>query len=72
MAFIYVLAPAIDNLLEKIRAKILWPICGALLIVFAADVIYSAFVPNTGKGITEGSTGETASETVVQETEDVL
>ena len=72
MAFIYVLAPAIDNLLEKIRAKILWPICGALLIVFAADVIYSAFVPNTGKGITEGSTGETASETVVQETENVL
>ena len=51
-AFVYVLAPWIDNQLVQIRPKILWPVCITLLAVFVADVVYSAFVPNTGKGVT--------------------
>ena len=63
-AFIYVLAPMLDDLFERIRPKILWPLCIALLLVFFADVIYSSFVPNTGKGVTSA-----AVVTVQEETE---
>ena len=63
-AFIYVLAPLLDDLFEQIRPKILWPLCIALLLVFFADVIYSSFVPNTGKGVTSA-----ASVSVQEETE---
>ena len=51
-AFIYVLAPWLDNLILRIRTSFLWGICIALLAVFLGDVVYSSFVPNTGKGIT--------------------
>ena len=63
-AFIYVLAPMLDDLFERIRPKILWPLCIALLLVFFADVVYSSFVPNTGKGVTSA-----AVVTVQEETE---
>ena len=52
MAFIYVLAPLLDNLIRKAQQKILVPIEAVLLLFFIIDVIYSAFVPNTGDGIT--------------------
>ena len=52
MAFIYVLAPLLDNLIRKAQNKILIPIEAVLLVFFISDVIYSAFVPNTGDGIT--------------------
>lgn len=54
-AFIYVLAPWVDNLIARIRSSILWTACIALLAVFLADVVYSSFVPNTGKGITSSA-----------------
>ncbi len=54
-AFIYVLAPWADNLIVRIRSSLLWGICIALLAVFVTDVVYSSFVPNTGKGITSSS-----------------
>ena len=54
-AFIYVLAPWVDNLIVRIRSSILWTVCIALLAVFVADVVYSSFVPNTGKGITSSA-----------------
>ena len=53
MAFVYVLAPVIDNFIEQIRMKILLPVCAALVVLFSADVIYSAVNPNTGAGVTE-------------------
>ena len=53
-AVVYVVAPFLDNLVEKIKAKILWPICIALLLVFCVDAVYSTFAPNTGKGISGG------------------
>lgn len=52
MAFIYVLAPLLDNMIRKARQKILIPVEAVLLVFFVIDVIYSAFVPNTGDGIT--------------------
>ena len=53
MVVVYAVAPLIDDILEQIKQRILWPICIALLALFAADVVYSAFVPNAGKGVTE-------------------
>ena len=55
LAFIYVLAPWVDNLILRIRSSILWGACIALLAVFLADIVYSSFVPNTGKGITSSA-----------------
>lgn len=52
MAFIYVLAPLLDNMIRKAQQKILIPVEAVLLLCFIIDVIYSAFVPNTGDGIT--------------------
>ena len=57
IAFVYVAAPLLDNFLVNIRMKILVPICAVLLGVFAADIVYSAIVPNTGEGITSVSEG---------------
>jgi len=53
MVVVYAVAPLIDDLLEQVKQRILWPICAALLVLFAADVVYSTFVPNAGKGVTE-------------------
>lgn len=53
IACVYVLAPLIDNFIQKINTKILLPVVVALLLLFAADNIYSHFYPNTGKGITD-------------------
>ena len=54
-AFIYVLAPWVDNMIVRIRSGILWTVCIVLLAVFLADVIYSGFYPHTGKGITSSA-----------------
>ncbi len=51
-AFIYVLAPWVDNLILRIRSSVLWTVCIVLIAVFAVDVVYSSFVPHTGEGIT--------------------
>lgn len=53
IACVYVLAPLIDNFIQKINTKILLPVVVALLLIFVADNIYSHFYPNTGKGITD-------------------
>lgn len=52
MAFIYVLAPLLDNMIRKAQQKILIPVEAVLLVFFIIDVVFSAFVPNTGDGIT--------------------
>ena len=52
MAFIYVLAPLLDNLIRKANQKVLVPVEAALMVIFIADLIYSCFVPNSGDGIT--------------------
>ena len=49
---VYVLAPLVDNLVQRIDGKAGRTVCLAVSVVFVADVVYSQFVPNTGKGIT--------------------
>lgn len=49
---VYVLAPLIDNLVQRVKRKILVPICIALVVIFAADCFVSFFIaPNKGDGI---------------------
>ena len=52
LAFIYVLAPVLDNLIRKMNRKILVPIAVVLLILYSFDFVYSQFVPNSGYGVT--------------------
>ena len=50
---VYILAPLIDNVLQKINPKKLAIICCSLLCLFIFDHIYSHYYPNEGKGITD-------------------
>lgn len=50
---VYILAPLIDNVLQKISPKKLAIICCSLLCLFIFDHIYSHYHPNEGKGITD-------------------
>ena len=52
VAITYVVAPALDDLFRKTNKKILTLICVVLLMVFAADLVYSGKHPNTGEGVT--------------------
>ena len=69
LAVVYIAAPLIDDLLEQVKQRILWPVCGALLVLFAADVVYSSVVPNTGEGVTASKAGEEAAGETVEQTE---
>ncbi len=53
MAAIYLLVPVIDAMVTRIKPRILIPVCVALLVCFAGDLVYSHFEPNTGAGITD-------------------
>ena len=50
---IYVAAPLLDNLFKKIPNKYKVIICIVLVSIFLVDQVYSHFVPNIGKGITD-------------------
>ena len=69
MAVVYIAAPLIDDLLVLIKQRILWPVCGILLVVFAADVVYSSFAPNTGKGVTASIAPETTADAAAGQAE---
>ena len=53
MAFVYVIAPLIDNWVKEHLNKKLSAACLVLLLLFGADVIYSHFEPNIGEGVTQ-------------------
>ena len=50
---VYVLAPLLDNIIQKIRPSVLIPLCLLLFAVLMIDTVYSTAHPNTGKGITD-------------------
>ena len=52
-AAVYLGAPMLDDLFSKIPKK--WKVCVCVLLVtlFVGDMVYSHFIPNTGKGITD-------------------
>ena len=52
-AAIYLIAPSLDDLFNKIPKKIKITMCIVLVTVFLCDQTYSHFVPNSGKGITD-------------------
>ena len=53
---VYIVAPLIDNFLQKLNKKWLTIVAILLCIIFITDDIYSKFHPNTGKGITDYNT----------------
>lgn len=53
MAIVYIVAPVIDNYLQKVNTKLLALISIVLISSFFVDQIYSKKNPNTGKGITD-------------------
>ncbi len=59
LAIVYLLAPVLDNLLNKLNHKFLLSIVSILLIIFITDQVYSNKHPNTGKGITSYSVSST-------------
>ena len=52
IAAVYFIAPALDNMINKINKKVLVLISVILLSVFTLDKIYSSKYPNIGEGIT--------------------
>ena len=53
MAAVYLLVPVLDTMWSKLKPKVLAGICIALLVCFAADMVYTQLVPNVGDGITD-------------------
>ena len=53
MAAVYVLVPLIDTALSRVNTKTLSIIGMVLVVTFAADMVYSHYVPNPGEGITD-------------------
>ena len=71
IAFIYVLAPLLDNYIRRIPKPVILPLAITLLAILAADCVLSSVVPNTGYGITGNFDNDdaVAIETVIEETE---
>ena len=53
LLIVYVLAPALDNLVAKLPQPALLVLCLVLVGSFAADVVYSSGHPNMGEGVTD-------------------
>lgn len=53
LATVYLLAPALDNLLARAHRRIMAVVAIVLLVAYVGDNIYSSIVPNTGAGITD-------------------
>ena len=53
MVAVYLLVPIIDNLVTRVKPRILIPLCVILMLCFTGDMLYSQFVPNAGAGITD-------------------
>ena len=52
LVIIYVLAPLLDNLVQRMNHKLLVVLCVSLICVFLTDQGYSSRYPNSGKGVT--------------------
>lgn len=63
LVVVYVIAPLLDNHLRKLSYKVLIPLCAVLLVVYTGDQIYSKKHPNVGKGVVEGYTDDSDSQT---------
>ena len=53
LAIVYVIAPMIDDLVNRLNERKVMAVCTALMVLFLADAVYSQIHPNTGKGVTD-------------------
>lgn len=53
LAIVYVLAPFLDNMIQRLQPRVMVFVCSMLLGLFLTDQVYSAGSPNVGKGITQ-------------------
>ena len=53
IAIVYMLAPLLDNQIQRLHPAVLIPLCLLLITGFAVDNVYSAEHPNSGRGITD-------------------
>lgn len=53
LAVVYLLAPALDDLLSRVNTRVLTAAAVTLVLLFCCDQIYSVFVPNAGPGVTD-------------------
>ena len=53
LAIVYVIAPMIDDLVNRFNERKVMVICTVLMVFFLADAVYSQIHPNTGKGVTD-------------------
>jgi uncharacterized membrane protein len=53
LAIVYLLAPALDNLLRGANRRIMAAVAIVLLVAYIGDQAYSSVVPNTGAGVTD-------------------
>ena len=67
VAFTYIFSPLLDNLYSKIKMPLKKYIGICLLVIFAADLVYSSFHPNQGDGVTYGEEGMGADIAVIEE-----
>ena len=67
-AFIYILAPMLDDLIKKIPVKVQIAACIVLLSSFIVDSVYSSKHPNTGTGITDYASIQTVPYDGIEET----
>ena len=54
LAFTYVFSPMLDDLYQKMSKKHRIILCIILLVIFAADLVWSLLSPNVGDGVTSG------------------
>ena len=68
LAIVYLLAPALDDLLRRANVRVLTVVAAVLLVAYCCDQVYSAQHPNTGAGITDYKGSDTISAPAVDST----
>lgn len=53
MGIVYLIAPALDTFLSRLRLRVVVPVCAFLVTIFIVDSILCSVNPNTGAGITD-------------------
>lgn len=68
LAVVYLLAPALDDLLRRANVRVLTVVAAVLLVAYCCDQVYSTQHPNTGAGITDYKGSDTISAPAVDST----
>lgn len=66
ITIVYIVAPLLDNYFRKMKHIVIVAVCIILMVMFCTDLVYSAKMPNTGKGITSEVSAES-----IEDVEDI-